>query len=45
MGQIINGKEVALKVKEDIKNFINGRTHCSYTTCDCEHIILKTEYL
>lgn len=30
---------------QDIKNFINGRTHCSYTTCDCEHIILKTEYL
>lgn len=25
MGQIINGKEVALKVKEDIKNFINSR--------------------
>jgi len=25
MGQIINGKEVALKVKEDIKNFINDR--------------------
>ena len=25
MGEIINGKEVALKVKEDIKNFINDR--------------------
>ena len=25
MGKIINGKEVALKVKEDIKNFINDR--------------------
>jgi methylenetetrahydrofolate dehydrogenase (NADP+)/methenyltetrahydrofolate cyclohydrolase len=25
MGQIINGKEVALKVKEDIKDFINNR--------------------
>jgi len=25
MGQIINGKEVALKVKEDIKSFINDR--------------------
>lgn len=25
MGQIINGKEVALKVKEDIKDFINER--------------------
>ncbi|AGX43659.1 bifunctional methylenetetrahydrofolate dehydrogenase/methenyltetrahydrofolate cyclohydrolase [Clostridium saccharobutylicum] len=25
MGQIINGKEVALKVKEDIKNFVSSR--------------------
>ncbi|MBN7572652.1 MULTISPECIES: bifunctional methylenetetrahydrofolate dehydrogenase/methenyltetrahydrofolate cyclohydrolase [Clostridium] len=25
MGQIINGKEVALKVKEEIKNFVNNR--------------------
>lgn len=25
MGEIINGKEVALKVKEDIKNFVNDR--------------------
>jgi len=25
MGQIINGKEVALKVKEDIKSFVNDR--------------------
>lgn len=25
MGQIINGKEVALKIKEEIKNFVNDR--------------------
>ena len=25
MGQIINGKDIALKVKEDIKSFVNGR--------------------
>lgn len=25
MGQIINGKEIALKVKEDIKNFVSER--------------------
>jgi len=43
MGQIINGKEVALKVKEDIKNFINDRNERNLKTPKIASILVGND--
>ncbi len=43
MGQIINGKEVALKVKEDIKNFINDRNENNLKTPKIASILVGND--
>jgi methylenetetrahydrofolate dehydrogenase (NADP+) / methenyltetrahydrofolate cyclohydrolase len=43
MGQIINGKEVALKVKEDIKNFINDRKENNLKTPKIASILVGND--
>ena len=43
MGEIINGKEVALKVKEDIKNFINDRKEKNLKTPKIASILVGND--
>ena len=43
MGKIINGKEVALKVKEDIKNFINDRKEKNLKTPKIASILVGND--
>lgn len=43
MGQIINGKEVALKVKEDIKSFINDRKENNLKTPKIASILVGND--
>lgn len=43
MGQIINGKEVALKVKEDIKNFIDDRKERNLKTPKIASILVGND--
>ena len=43
MGQIINGKEVALKVKEDIKNFIDDRKENNIKTPKIASILVGND--
>ena len=43
MGQIINGKEVALKVKEDIKRFIDNRKENNFKTPKIASILVGND--